>query len=102
MKNSIPLSLALALFSMTLGTATYAQTALTADKVNVIFVERADQSKDSGKELPPLNQKTQSDAKAEIESNASLKQILESQNVELNNVVGIETAADGGKIVYVK
>lgn len=101
MKNSLSLCLAVALFSGTLGTVSYAQ-GLTAEKVNVVFVEQADASKDSGKELPPLNHATQQHAKSEIDGNADLKAILEKQNVELNNVVGIETAADGGKIVYVK
>jgi hypothetical protein len=101
MHKRLSFCLALALSCAALGTASNAQ-GLTAEKVNVVFVERADASKDSGKILPPLNHSTQQHAKSEIDSNAELKAILEQQNVELNNVVGIETAADGGKIVYVK
>lgn len=101
MKNTVSFCLAVALLSTTLGSPTSAQ-GLTKDKVNVVFVKGADKSKDSGKDLPPLNHTTQRNAKSEIDSNADLKAILQSHNVELNNVVGIETAADGGKIVYVK
>jgi hypothetical protein len=101
MKNIVSFCLAVALLSTTLGSPLNAQ-GLTKEKVNVVFVEGSDSSNDSGKELPPLNHSTQQSAKSEIDGNADLKAILQSQNVELNNVVGIETAADGGKIVYVK
>ena len=79
-----------------------AQTTLTPAQVNVVLVN-SDLTRDNKTQpLPPLNAETEQQAQAEIEANPSLKSILEGQNVELKNVVGIQTAADGGKIVYVK
>ena len=41
-------------------------------------------------------------AQADLQSDPALVQALASKNVQLNNVVEVQTAADGGKIVYVK
>ena len=79
----------------------HAQTTLTPDKVNVVFLN-TNGGDNKTMPLPPLDAQTQQQAQAEIQANPSLKSILEGQNVELNNVVGIQTASDGGKIVYVK
>lgn len=42
------------------------------------------------------------DAQAELQSDPGLVDALTMQNVELANVVAIETAANGGKIVYIR
>lgn len=102
MTNNLSAFIAAALFSTTLGTASFAQSDISDGNVNIVFVSRADRSKDSGKDLPPLNQMTQQNARTEVENDTKLKSILEKHGVELNNVVGIETASNGGKIVYVK
>lgn len=41
-------------------------------------------------------------AQNEVRTDSRLRQTLVGQNVELNNVVGIEKAADGSRIVYVR
>ncbi len=41
-------------------------------------------------------------AQAELQSDPSLADALTMQNVELANVIAIETAANGGKIVYIR
>ncbi len=41
-------------------------------------------------------------AQAELQSDPGLVDALTMQNVELANVVAIETAANGGKIVYIR
>lgn len=41
-------------------------------------------------------------AQAEIQSEPGLAEALLSKNVQLQNVVHVETAGNGGKIVYVK
>jgi len=41
-------------------------------------------------------------AQNEIRTDSGLHQALVSQNVELNNVVAIQTAADGSRTVYVR
>ncbi len=47
---------------------------------------------------PEMVQKAQN----EVNSDRALRADLLSQNVELNNVVAIDTAADGSRIVYVR
>ena len=42
------------------------------------------------------------EAQAELQKDPTLTAALTAQNVQLNNVVLVETAADGGKVVYVK
>ncbi|MFB9951805.1 hypothetical protein ACFFP0_23395 [Rhizobium puerariae] len=41
-------------------------------------------------------------AQNEVRTDSGLRRTLVGQNVELNNVVGIDTAADGSRIVYVR
>lgn len=41
-------------------------------------------------------------AQAEIQNDPGLLAALEAKNVQLMNVIGIQTAANGGKIVYTK
>ncbi|MBP1844990.1 hypothetical protein J2046_003257 [Rhizobium petrolearium] len=48
------------------------------------------------------DQSTVKAAQNEVRTDSRLRQTLVSQNVELNNVVGIEKAADGSRIVYVR
>lgn len=41
-------------------------------------------------------------AQTEIQNDPALMATLEAKNVQLENVIGIQTAANGGKIVYTK
>ncbi len=42
------------------------------------------------------------EAQAEVAADPALVQALQSQSIEAMNVIDVETAANGGKIVYVK
>jgi len=41
-------------------------------------------------------------AQSEIRTNRRLRAVLVSKRVQLHNVVGVETALNGGKIVYIR
>jgi len=98
---TIYLSLSIAAISYT-GTS-YAQVPTTNNNVNIVYLS-ADPSADDDNPEPatPLSAETERQAQAEIQADPELRATLEQQNVQLNNVVGIETAGDGSKIVYVK
>lgn len=65
-----------------------------------------DPSSGSGSRLPEGISNPSPDviqnAQTELQSDPSLADALTMQNVELANVIAIETAANGGKIVYIR
>ena len=86
---------------------TMATGAITADKVNVVTISslQADESGRSEGERLALKANDPAaldQVQAELQSDPALTEILASKNVQLQNVVEIQTAADGGKVVYVK
>ena len=86
---------------------TMATGAISADKVNVVQISTLEADQDQRAEFDRLSHKVNDpaaleQAQAELQSDPGLTDILASKNVQLNNVVEIKTAADGGKIVYVK
>lgn len=88
--------------AQTLGTEMPASS--TAD-VTVVNVTN-DPSSDNGSRLPqglgdPSPDVIQN-AQAELQSDPGLVDALAAKNVELSNVVAIQTAANGGKIVYIR
>jgi hypothetical protein len=113
MKPIITLVLAAALSATTIGGFTYAQTTgsttpmMTDDMVTIINVAQQQGSEDdTSKQIPPEFQnatpESMSKAQAELQQDAALMAILQKKNVQLTNVVGVQAAANGGKIVYVK
>lgn len=86
------------------GVAT-AQTA-TADNVTVIRIDslNKDETKQDFARLSLIAQDpTQmQQAQAMVTQDPKLSTELQSENVQMNNIVSVETAADGSKIVYVK
>ena len=86
---------------------TMATGSIRADKVNVVQISTLEADQDQRAEFDRLSHKVNDPAalekaQSELQSDPGLTDILASKNVQLNNVVEIKTAADGGKIVYVK
>lgn len=80
----------------------FLQSASRDDGVTLIFLR----SKRSRDEVPRIyrnpSPETISAAQREIRTNKRLKAVLVGKRVQLHNVVGIETALNGGKIVYIR
>lgn len=113
MKPIITLILATVLSAAPIGGLAYAQTTgsttpmMTDDMVTIINVAQQQGSEDdTSKQIPPEFQnatpESMSKAQAELQQDAALMAILQKKNVQLTNVVGVQAAANGGKIVYVK
>ncbi|GMB80688.1 hypothetical protein NN6n1_14700 [Shinella zoogloeoides] len=86
---------------------TMATSSISADKVNVVQISTLEADQDQRPEFDRLSHKMNDPAEmekaqAELQSDPGLTEVLASKNVQLNNVVEVKTAADGGKIVYVK
>ncbi len=80
---------------------------ISADKVNVVPISTLESDESQRNEFDRLSSKSKDpaaveQAQAELQSDPALTEILASKNVQLQNVVEVKTAADGGKIVYVK
>ena len=98
-----------------LSTATFAgayaqDTSVTAPapsamEVNVVNVAN-DPTTDNGSRLPRTisnpTPEVMEAAQAQVQSDPALMTALQEKNIELSNVVAIETAANGGKTVYVR
>ncbi|WP_313607097.1 hypothetical protein [Rhizobium sp.] len=77
----------------------------SAEAVTIVSVTSAQNTGD-GSRLPksisnPTPDVTQA-AQAQVEADPSLMTALKEKNVELNNVVAVDTALNGGKTVYIK
>ena len=86
---------------------TMATGSISADKVNVVQISTLEADQDQRPEFDRLSHKMNDpaaveQAQAELQSDPALTEILASKNVQLQNVIEVKTAADGGKIVYVK
>lgn len=116
MKKALTFALAAALSATSLTGFAYAQTtnsttpmaapmAMTEDMVSVIIL--SEPLPDDGQTEVPETYKNASaetiaSAQTEIKADPALMDILVKKNVQIENVVGIQTAANGGKVVYVK
>ena len=101
MTRKLSLALAAALFASGAGLNAQAQT-FSDNNVRIVYVSRSDLGSSSGKILPTITRGMQDTAQQDLNNSAGLKSHLQKHNVELNNVVKIDTAANGDKIVYVK
>lgn len=108
MRNSIRFALAglLAISSMS-GVALANDMKKTAGEgVSIVYISSLD-DRESLSQYNRLEQQANNPAivaaaRDEIARDANLRTALADQSVELNNVVTIATAADGGKVVYVR
>ncbi|MCL6708570.1 hypothetical protein M8R20_16375 [Pseudomonas sp. R2.Fl] len=76
------------------------------DNVTVVQLSSLNDSDDRG-EYDRLSQIANDpaqvqQAQAEVSADANLAAVLQSKNVQLQNVIQVQTAANGGKIVYVR
>lgn len=112
MKPIITLILATVLSAATIGGFANAQTTssttpmMADDMVTIVNVAQQGSEDDTSKQIPAefknATPEAMSKAQAELQQDAALMAILQKKNVQLTNVVGVQTAANGGKIVYVK
>jgi len=90
-----------------MGADTMSTGAISADKVNVVVISSLESDESQRQEFDRLSSMANDPAamekaQADLQADPALTQALASKNVQLQNVVDVKTAADGGKIVYVK
>ncbi|MCJ8148614.1 hypothetical protein MNR02_06035 [Shinella sp. H4-D48] len=88
-------------------TETMTTGSISADKVNVVRISTLETDDATKNEYDRLMSKSKdaaavAQAQEELRADTALTDVLVSKNVQLENVVDVTTAADGGKIVYVK
>lgn len=107
MKTSIKLALAGMLAMSSFSGAAYAQTAMADDGVTIVYMSTLKANDDDAGEYKRLMRQAEdqgqvSEAQAEVTADADISAALEEKSIELSNVIDVETAANGGKIVYVR
>ncbi|MEW9614819.1 hypothetical protein AB3G45_13410 [Shinella sp. S4-D37] len=120
MKKTLTIALASLLAAAPAASVAYAQDAtmpmtsdsmstgsIAADDVNVVTLSslEADDSKRGEAERLSLKANdpiTMEKVQAELQGEPGLVEALTAKNVQLQNVIEIQTAGDGGKVVYVK
>jgi hypothetical protein len=105
MRRLTTLSLAMLIVAMSLGSFAIARDAGQVS-ITVIIIKDEIDDDDQTQQVPRTyrypSQQTIAKAQNEIRSDAYLRGFLQNKRVQLRNVVGIQTAFNGGKIVYVK
>lgn len=108
MNNAIKIALASVLALGSVSGAAVAQTAAVTAEQNVSVIRIDSLNNDSDREefdrLKKLssNEAAMTEAQGMVSADPMLMAALESKNVQMTNVVHVQTAADGGKIVYVR
>lgn len=80
---------------------------ISADSVNVVTISSLEADDSNRGEADRLKLKandpsTMEKVQSELQSEPGLVEALTAKNVQLENVVEIQTSGDGGKVVYVK
>lgn len=105
MRKRIMLALAAALAISSLGSAAHAQRAGNVSVTVIIIKDQVDDD-DETQQVPRRYRyptaETVAQAQEEIQSNPYIREVLVRKRVQLRNVVGVQTAFSGGKIVYVR
>jgi TolA-binding protein len=87
-------------------TATTNSTTMTSESVSIVRLDSLDndQNRQEHTRLEQLsnNSESMTEAQSMISSDPAIAQALQAESVQATNVFHIETAANGGKIVYVK
>ena len=112
MKTVIKLALAAAFSVTSLGGYAFAQTTgsvtpmMADDMLTIVNVGELTNANTDTSSIPATYRKpspqTIANAQAEIQNDPALFAMLQAKNVIIENVIGIQTAANGGKIVYTK
>lgn len=111
MKTAAKLALAATLSVMSMGSYAAAQTTgsitpMADDMVTIVDVGSLTNSNTDSSSIPATyrnpSPQSISNAQEEIMNDPALLAMLEAKNVQIENVIGIQTAANGGKIVYLR
>ena len=108
MNKTIKIALAGMLAASSLGGIAAAQTAATTmtDGVNIVRIETLDNDSTRGQfdrlQLQATDKDQVAEAQAEVTADPAIASALKEQSIELMNVIDVDTAANGGKIVYVR
>ena len=115
MRNAVTLALAAALSTASLGGIAFAQTTSSTtatatsdmnDMIRIVRISENSDSDDANNQVPEMFQsptaEVTAEAQAEVRATPALLAELQENSIEVDNVLAIDTAANGGKIVYVK
>nr|CAD6617008.1 hypothetical protein RTCK_03250 [Rhizobium sp. TCK] len=113
MKNAVTLALAAALSTASLGGISYAQTTASTtatsdmnDMVRIVRIDENSDSDDANNPIPEMflnpSSDMTADAQTQVQADPALMAELQENSIDIKNVVAIDTAANGGKILYVK
>ncbi|MFN3634210.1 MAG: hypothetical protein ACK4UW_18665 [Rhizobium rhizophilum] len=87
-------------------TTTTNSTTMATEGVSVVRLDSLDndQNRTEHTRLTQLSNSSESmtEAQAQISADPAIAQAIEAESVQVSNVFHVETAANGGKIVYVK
>jgi hypothetical protein len=76
------------------------------DMVRIVRTTENSDSNDATNQVPEMYRNPSAEvtaaAQAEVEATPALMTELQENSIDIKNVLAIETAANGGKIVYVK
>jgi hypothetical protein len=104
MKTSIKLALAGMLAMSSISGVAYAQ---ADDGVTIVYMSTLQSNDDDTAEYKRLMAQAEdegqvAEAQAEVTADADISAALAEKSIELMNVIDVDTAANGGKIVYVR
>ena len=107
MRKLVALAFAVLIAALSLGSVASARDARSGQvSITVIIIKDEVDDDDETQQVPRTyrypSPQTIAKAQDEIRSDAYLRGFLQKKRVQLRNVVGIQTAFSGGKIVYVK
>jgi hypothetical protein len=107
MRKLVPLAFAVLIAALSLGGVASARDTRSGQvSITVIIIKDEVDDDDETQQVPRTyrypSPQTIAKAQDEIRSDAYLRGFLQKKRVQLRNVVGIQTAFSGGKIVYVK
>ena len=87
-------------------TTTTNSTTMATEGVNIVRLDSLnnDQDRQQHTRLEAMvnDQTAMAEAQAEVSADPAIMAALQEQSIEAMNVIDVETAANGGKIVYVK
>ncbi|CAN7418745.1 hypothetical protein [Pararhizobium sp. LjRoot238] len=104
MKNALLVTLSAAL-AITVASAVMPAYAQRAPGITIVMI-RDYYSPDDFQQVSPIyrhpSPQTLAKAQEEIRSNPNIRALLQRRGISFRNVVGVQTALNGGKVVYVR
>ncbi|WP_275783798.1 hypothetical protein [Pararhizobium gei] len=103
---STTLCIALAVTSASFVAPAFAQSALALESGISVILIRDNYGYDEYQEVSPIyrhpSARTLAKAQEEIRTNPAIRALLQRRGISFRNVVGVQTALNGGKVVYVR